>query len=76
MCAYIQYQRLIRDQQEQTRQMFEAEKERAVGDLKAEEEHEEFKKKVALCYGGVPSTQSGTKLYTYYLHTHKQTGDC
>ena len=41
-----QYQRLIREQQEQTRVMFEAEKQKAVGDLKAEEDHEEFKKKV------------------------------
>jgi hypothetical protein len=45
----VQYQQLVRQQQEANRVLFETEKEQAVVDQKASEEYEEFRKKV----GGV-----------------------
>lgn len=42
----VQYQQLVRQQQEANRVLFETEKEQAVVDQKASEEYEEFRKKV------------------------------
>lgn len=50
----VQYMQLVREQQEANRVLFEAEKDKAVADLKAGEEYEEFRKKVRrfLCEAG------------------------
>lgn len=53
-CLYVsvcvcweQYQQLVREQQEESRRMFEVEKDKAVAELRAMEQYEEFKKKVS-----------------------------